>query len=120
MRLCRFVLDETTLTGFYADDRVIPIDQASEAYCEAEGLELLLPTTDDLLDLLPPDGSSFEAVKTLAGWVDELDGISRDELSIPLDEVHLLVPIARPRKILLLAGNYAAHVTERGGSVAER
>ena len=33
MRLCRFSLDDLTLTGFFADDRVIPIDQAAEAYC---------------------------------------------------------------------------------------
>ena len=31
-----------------------------------------------------------------------------------------MVPIARPPKILLLAGNYAKHVQERGGTVAER
>jgi 2,4-didehydro-3-deoxy-L-rhamnonate hydrolase len=120
MRLCRFNLDELVLTGFYADDRVIPIDQASEAYCESEGLELLLPTTDDPLDLLPPDGSAFEAARTLAEWVDELDIISLDELSVPIEEVQLLVPIARPPKLLLLAGNYAAHVAERGGMLAER
>src|SRR6185437_9619321 len=33
MRLCRFSLDDLVLTGFYADDHVIPIDQAAEAYC---------------------------------------------------------------------------------------
>ena len=30
MRLCRFCLDELVLTGFYFDDHVIPIDQASD------------------------------------------------------------------------------------------
>ncbi len=39
---------------------------------------------------------------------------------MPVAEVQLLVPVARPPKILLLAGNYAAHVIERGGTVAER
>ena len=39
---------------------------------------------------------------------------------MPVDEVKLLVPVARPSKILLLAGNYAAHVVERGGTAAER
>ena len=70
MRLCRFSLDELILTGFYADDHVIPIDQASETYCEDLGVELLLPTTEDLLDLLPPEGCSSHAVAELARWVD--------------------------------------------------
>jgi 2,4-didehydro-3-deoxy-L-rhamnonate hydrolase len=120
MRLCRFSLYDLILTGFYADDHVIPIDQASEAYSEAEGVELNLPATHDLLDLLPPDGESFDAVHELSGWVDSLDEPSVEELSIPLDDIRLLAPIARPPKLLLLAGNYADHVVERGGSAAAR
>ncbi|MCA1685213.1 MAG: fumarylacetoacetate hydrolase family protein, partial [Planctomycetia bacterium] len=120
MRLCRFSLDDLTLTGFYADDRVIPIDQAAEACGEHLGSEIDLPTTDDLLDLLPPDGPSFEAARALADWLEGLDEVALDELSVPLGDVRLLVPIGSPRKVLLLAGNYAAHVAERGGTAAER
>src|SRR4051794_19314637 len=110
MRLCRFRLDELTLTGFYADDRVIPIDQAAEAYADDLGTEIDLPTADDLLGLLPPDGPSFPAAKALAGWLAGLDEARLGELSIPAGDVRLLVPVGTPRKILLLAGNYAAHV----------
>jgi 2,4-diketo-3-deoxy-L-fuconate hydrolase len=120
MRLCRFTLDDLILVGFYADDHVIPIDQAAEAYSEDVGIELLLPTTGELLELLPPDGSAFAALCDLSDWVEELDVIERDELAIPLDDVQLLVPIGNPRKLFLLAGNYAAHVLERGGIAAER
>jgi 2,4-diketo-3-deoxy-L-fuconate hydrolase len=120
MRLCRISLDETILAGFYRDDRVIPIDQACDAYCDALGVDLLLPSTDNLLDLLPPDGTSSLACADLASWVDGLDEDDLAELAIPIDEVKLLVPIAAPNKILLLAGNYAAHVIERGGIAAER
>ena len=60
MRICRFGFDEMVLTGFYATTHVIPIDQAAEAYSRDNDVELLLPSTEDLLDLLPPDGISYE------------------------------------------------------------
>jgi 2-keto-4-pentenoate hydratase/2-oxohepta-3-ene-1,7-dioic acid hydratase in catechol pathway len=120
MRLCRFSLDDVILAGFYLDDRVVPIDQAAEAFGEDSGDELLLPSTSDLLDLLPPDGPAYSAARRLAAWVADLDVVSLDELAIPVDELHLLVPLATPRKIFLLAGNYAEHVVERGGTTAER
>lgn len=120
MRLCRFSLDDTTLTGFYLDDRVVPVDQACDAYCDERGVELLLPSTDELLDLLPPDGPSHLACSELSAWVEGLDDDALAELAIPVEDVRLLVPVPRPNKILLLAGNYAAHVAERGGQGAER
>ena len=120
MRLCRFSLDEVILIGFFADDCVIPIDQAAEAYSDDKGVELLLPSTEDLLDLLPPAGSYFHVVRDLAAWVDELDPLALSELAIPIQDVELLVPIGAPSKILLLAGNYAEHIVERGGLSVER
>jgi 2,4-didehydro-3-deoxy-L-rhamnonate hydrolase len=120
MRLCRFNLDDLILTGFYADDRVIPIDQAAEAYCDEAGVELLLPSTSEILDLVPPDGPYFDAVRELASWVEQLDVAALDELAVSIEEVQLLVPIDRPNKLLLLAGNYAEHIVERGGTSVER
>ncbi|MBX6316764.1 MAG: FAA hydrolase family protein, partial [Isosphaeraceae bacterium] len=120
MRLCRFRLEETVLTGFYADTYVVPLDQAADAYSVEEEVELLLPATEDLLDLLPPAGPTFEPARRLAAWVEELDEVTLSRLAIPIEEVTLLLPIPRPPKIFLMAGNYAAHVTERGGTAAER
>jgi 2-keto-4-pentenoate hydratase/2-oxohepta-3-ene-1,7-dioic acid hydratase in catechol pathway len=120
MRVCRFGYEEMVLTGFYADTHVIPIDQAAEAYSRETEVELLLASTEDLLDLLPPDGISYEAARELGAWVERLDEAGRVELMIPIDDVRLLVPIASPPKVLLLAGNYAKHVAERGGTAAER
>jgi 2,4-didehydro-3-deoxy-L-rhamnonate hydrolase len=120
MRLCRFQLDDATLAGFFADDRVIPLAQAAEALGAERGEDPALPATDDLLDLLPPDGPGFDAARELADWVARLDEAALAALAVPLAEVRLLVPIPRPPKVLLLAGNYAKHVEERGGTAAER
>jgi 2-keto-4-pentenoate hydratase/2-oxohepta-3-ene-1,7-dioic acid hydratase in catechol pathway len=120
MRLCRFAFDDLVLTGFYGDNVVMPIDQAAEAYSQETGIELVLPETENLIELLPPDGSSYSMVRDLHVWVSELDVIARGELTIPLEDVQLLMPIATPPKLLFLAGNYAKHVAERGGTAAER
>jgi 2,4-diketo-3-deoxy-L-fuconate hydrolase len=120
MRLCRFSLDDVTLIGFFADDRVVPLDQAADAYYEQSGVELAMPTTEDPLDLLPPDGAAFAAARELAEWVEGLDIDRLEELSVAIDDVRLLVPICPPPKLLLLAGNYQAHVIEGGGTAAER
>lgn len=120
MRLCRFSIDEMILTGLYTDDHVIPLDQAADAYADEQGVELELAATENLLDLLPPDGVGFAAARELTDWLARLDPAQVDELAIPVEEVNLLVPIANPPKLLLLAGNYAAHIAERGGTAAER
>ncbi|WZO99460.1 fumarylacetoacetate hydrolase family protein [Isosphaeraceae bacterium EP7] len=121
MRLCRFQLDDdVTLIGFYLDDRVVSIDQATDVYCEEVGVELLLPSTEEILDLLPPDGLYHLAAYELSRWVDALDDEALSELAIPVEDVQILAPIPNPGKVLLLAGNYAAHVIERGGVTAER
>src|SRR6516162_7051580 len=44
----------------------------------------------------------------------------RTQLSRPITATNLLVPIAQPNKVLLLAGNYAEHIREGGGVAAER
>lgn len=121
MRLCRFCMsDEEPLVGFYTDDHVIAIDQAAEAHHEATGVELSLPVTDDLLDLLPPDGAGYEPALALSRWLVQQPAELLDALSIPLEEVELCVPIPNPSKLLLLAGNYAEHIHEEGGVAAER
>src|SRR5262249_60570122 len=93
MRVCRFGFDEMVLTGFYADDHVIPIDQAAEAYSRDTGIELVLPSTEDLLDLLPPDGSSYEPACQLNARVEGLDLLAREKLTIPPSHVRTMVAI---------------------------
>jgi 2,4-diketo-3-deoxy-L-fuconate hydrolase len=116
MRLCRFMLEGEVLVGLYTDDRVVPLHAAAEA-ADVDLAEL--PASDDLLDFLPPDGPGSAAARRIARWLSS-GTAALDELSLPIDDVRLLVPIPRPNKLLLLAGNFARHVEERGGAAAER
>ncbi len=99
MRLCRFEDGEQDFPGFYFDDRVVPLP--TEAISQ----------DSNLLNFLP-GGSMFEQAKKWA--------IRSDLPSRPIDEVRLLVPNPSPKKLFLLAGNYAKHIEEGGEIAAER
>ena len=120
MRLCRFAMDEDILLGFYDESGVVPVERAAEACNEATGLDLVLAADDDPLELIGPEALWLDEARTLYRWVEGLDADALAEIAIPLEDVRLLVPIPPPGKILLLAGNYAKHVEERGGVAAER
>jgi 2,4-didehydro-3-deoxy-L-rhamnonate hydrolase len=119
MRLCRFQLRDKTAVGFYVDTYVVPLDQAARQFAETTHQQLTIPDGDDLLAFLP-HGAHYEAARTLFGWVERqgkgLDARAR----VNLEDVQLLVPVPRPNKLLLLAGNYAEHIQEGGGVAAER
>lgn len=93
MRLCRFEDGGRISAGFYEDDQVRPLPAAAGA---------------DLLDFLP-GGRAFDEARN---WKAE------DLPAKPLSEVKLLVPNPNPKKLFLLAGNYAKHI-EEGGEIAK-
>jgi 2-keto-4-pentenoate hydratase/2-oxohepta-3-ene-1,7-dioic acid hydratase in catechol pathway len=120
MRICRFQHQGRTLAGIYHDKFVVPLAAGAKAYADATHEKLELPTGDDLLALLPPDGQAHAAAAKLAEWIQRNgDGLSA-AAKLAHEEVKLLVPIPRPNKLFLLAGNYAAHIQEGGGVAAER
>lgn len=113
MRLCRYDDHGTPRTAFYTEEGVIPLTGASiKTDVPVLGGDCLLP--------LLPGGESRQAVLTLEKAVAGLSAADRKSLTLPLNEVHLLVPVGRPSKILLLAGNYSAHIEEGGGRAEER
>jgi 2,4-didehydro-3-deoxy-L-rhamnonate hydrolase len=73
-----------------------------------------------LIDFLPPDGKALEAARKLAGWVERSPEALPAAAKLPVDSVELLLPIPRPNKLFLLAGNYAEHIREGGGTASER
>src|SRR4051794_36742329 len=106
MRLCRFGPETSPAVGLFCDDAgVVPLREAAAAFVRA-GNRLALPDSTDLLDFLPPDGPGFAFAGEVARWV------AHNPDAVPPRPAELLVPIPRPNKVFLLAGNYAEHVRE--------
>lgn len=115
MRLCRFGPETAPTVGFYDERGVVPLRAAADAFARAMGgVRLELPDSPDLLSYLPPDGPGFASAITIAAWV------AANPDAIAWQQAEPLVPIPRPNKIFLLAGNYAEHIREGGGVAAER
>jgi 2-keto-4-pentenoate hydratase/2-oxohepta-3-ene-1,7-dioic acid hydratase in catechol pathway len=107
--------------GFYQEDGVISCEEAFRASGESQHHVLRPEKQNLLLQYLAADPfypmSLKEATEKVYGWLvkhpDRAQKLKRTDYEI-------LLPIERPNKLLLLAGNYAEHIIERGGTVAER
>jgi 2-keto-4-pentenoate hydratase/2-oxohepta-3-ene-1,7-dioic acid hydratase in catechol pathway len=118
MRLCRFRRKSSPEVGFYDEQHVVPVADAAQRYAQATDAQLKLPGGDQLTDFLAC-GIAYPETRALWHWVQESPHELGD-VRVDIDRVQLLVPIARPNKLFLLAGNYAKHIEERGGVAAER
>jgi len=107
MRLCRIGPESAPRAAFYDEFRIIPLLDAQRVHGQS-----LDDIGDDLLPLL-----ASPQVQKLAAWVDAQEYVPGQ---LNHEKVELLVPVPRPNKIFLLAGNYAEHIRERGGVAAER
>jgi 2-keto-4-pentenoate hydratase/2-oxohepta-3-ene-1,7-dioic acid hydratase in catechol pathway len=119
MRLCRFRHDNRVHAGFYGEKSVVPLSAAVKAYSDATHEKLAIAEGDDLIAILP-GGKSHDAAKKLAGWVERQGDALPATARVETDKVELLVPVPRPNKLFLLAGNYASHIQEGGGLAPER
>jgi 2-keto-4-pentenoate hydratase/2-oxohepta-3-ene-1,7-dioic acid hydratase in catechol pathway len=120
MRICRFSHHSQQQVGFYDEQTIVPIAEAARAYAVATRQELKLPATTELLDFLPPAGEGFAAARQLADWTSKNTDKLPTGARLATSAVQLLVPVPRPNKLFLLAGNYAAHIEEGGGKARER
>jgi 2,4-diketo-3-deoxy-L-fuconate hydrolase len=114
MRLCRIGPENAPRAAFYDEAGVVPVAEASAAFAKESGERLALPQGDDLLALLP-GGTAHAAARRLENW--------RNGKQLPvikLENAELLVPVPRPNKIFLLAGNYTEHIKEQGYVATER
>jgi hypothetical protein len=120
MRLCRFRANNRDQVGFYDDKFIVPLTAAAEAYAKATNEKQSLPESDNLLDFLPPDGKGFQEAQHIAAWLAKNGSTRPVAAQLALEAAELLVPIPRPNKLLLLAGNYNDHIQEGGGAAANR
>lgn len=120
MRLCRFRHRNELSVGFYDETTVSPINEIANAYTQAVGKTIDIDLSGDLLALLPPKGNGLSAAQRLSSWMAAQAEDALTALRLDHGEVDLLVPIPRPNKLFLLAGNYAKHIEEGGGIAAER
>lgn len=116
MRLCRYQHNGNVELALYQDNRIISLNKlASEL-----SVKLPTPASGDMLDFLPPDGKSAKAVQDLEERFNKLPAKDQQRLALDLKAAKLRVPIPEPKKIILLAGNYAEHIKEGGGIALER
>ncbi|MDX1945903.1 MAG: fumarylacetoacetate hydrolase family protein [Pirellulaceae bacterium] len=120
MRLCRFVHQDRPQVGIYSEKFITSLAGAAEAYAQATGDKVTLPAGDSLIDLLAPGSEGLAAAKKVTEWVASHSDMVPAEVRVATDGVQLLVPIPRPNKLILLAGNYNEHITEGGGKATAR
>ncbi|MCI0681816.1 MAG: fumarylacetoacetate hydrolase family protein [Gemmataceae bacterium] len=115
MRLCRYQHNGNVEVAIYSEETIIPINRA------ADELMIRMPAPSiNMIDYLPPDGRNRQALQRLDEAYRKLPAADQRRLSRPTKEARIRVPIADPKRIILLAGNYAAHIVEGGGQAPER
>ena len=79
-----------------------------------------IPETDHLIDLLSPGAPARESLIELDHWCRQQTTADLLSIGLKTDQVKLLLPVPRPPKLFLLAGNYAEHIQEDGSRFEER
>lgn len=115
MRLCRFGQETAPRVGIYDERGIVPLEGAA-ALAKIAGFA---PESTNLLHFLP-SGVGFEPASRIAAWVEKNFETLPADLKLDPAKTPLLVPTPEPRKIFLLAGNYAEHIREGGGIAEER
>lgn len=111
MRLCRYVHRDRLGWGLYGPEYIISCEEALSARFGMAFLtswEVAWPIGGELWNNMLVQLRSIAASPT------------SQSPKIALTQVQLLPPLASPAKLLLLAGNYAEHVREQGGTAAEK
>ncbi len=101
-------LDGVVRVGVVDGDHIVDLAAAAEA-------SGLVDTADvaDMRALLEAGEAGLDAARATSMWA---TNNNRSDLRVPLLEITLHAPLPCPGKLMCLAGNYASHIEEGGGS----
>jgi 2-keto-4-pentenoate hydratase/2-oxohepta-3-ene-1,7-dioic acid hydratase in catechol pathway len=119
MRLCRYHYEDRVQVGLYDEKCVVSLTALAGAYFLNTTRAAELPRSEEIVDFLPPS-PAYAKVQKLKACMDDNPPKLPNFLETPVDKVQLLMPVARPNKLLLLAGNFAEHIREQKGTATER
>ncbi len=108
MKLATYVGNAGERVGAVDGDHIYDLQGAMEACRLGDPASVA-----DMLTLLGAGEAAMEGVQASFDWARNKNG---PELKIPLHEVTLKAPLPCPGKLMCLAGNYASHIEEGGGS----
>ena len=108
MKLATYVGSAGVRVGVVDGDHIYDIRGAMEACGLGDPA-----TVADMVTLLGAGEAAMEGVRAALEWAKNKNG---PELTIPLHSVTLRAPLPSPGKLMCLAGNYASHIEEGGGS----
>ncbi len=116
MRLCRYQHNGNVEVALYSENRVVSLNRLAAEL----GSKFPVPMSGNVLDYLPPDGKNAAVARQMEEGFNKLSAQNQERLAQPLKGTKLRVPVPEPKKVILLAGNYAEHIREGGGEAPER
>ena len=108
MKLATYVGHAGERVGVVDGDHIYDMQGAMEACRLGDPA-----TVADMVTLLGAGETAMEGVRASFDWAKNKNG---PELKIPLHDVTLRAPLPSPGKLMCLAGNFASHIVEGGGS----
>lgn len=109
MKLATYILNQQERVGAVVDGAVFDLAAALQASGKGDSAQ-----SSSVIALLAAGPVALAEANAAVAWAQA----HATELAHPLDQVKLRAPIPCPGKLLCLAGNYASHLLEGGGSFA--
>lgn len=110
MKLATYVRNQQERVGAVIENRLYDLVDSLRASGQGDGAN-----ATSVIGLLAAGAAALETAQAAVAWAETHGG---PRLAQSLDGVQLRAPIPCPGKLLCLAGNYASHILEGGGSFA--